>query len=53
MLLGKYQEAKDAFDECLSIRLRTVPEDHWLLVTTKAFSVNAWSPSVMQFTENR
>lgn len=36
MHLGEYQEAKDAFEECLSIRLRKLPEDQRLLATTKS-----------------
>ena len=37
MAQGEALQAKAAFEECLALRLRTLPEGHWLLATTRSF----------------
>ncbi len=37
MAEGKPEAAKPVFKECLALRRKTLPENHWLLATTNNF----------------
>lgn len=37
LLEKDYDQAMRAFDECLSLRRATLPEDHWLIATVEGF----------------